>query len=503
MKKLTLILSSFFVFSSTVILCLSYDTSQACDIAVVSGRVTKSGRPIIWKSRDHGTNWKQEMQYVEPKSDSDAGGSIRVIDRTSTAPLLYEDGAFPPIMSGGSNEAGFAISNTTVYEDDPIHEYVSNANIFLMETALDYCKTVEDFDQLLLNFHKNFVNFDKIISGNFVVIDAKGGAALYEVYSGIGFGAYIKPLKYLKFDANDPEVAPYGFVNRTNSHYWIQRNSDTHREERAYFILETLYFDKNLTVESILIELAKDIYSQGEDGSTISPPGEDSSNYNTNTSISRYMTNLAMVIDGVTSGDNPAYTTFWCNLGEPSVGVSTPHFPFAKKITPYVYAESGLESASPIDETVTCALNQAINDCELTMYDNNWDGGDFLFTRMDKTMDYNRLLEVHEWSLPLEKQVIRETYKVLDQLKSGHLPPKKTLEQTLYDLSHYASGYVYDNYTNESSSYKKWNFNNIFYYGDSSVNEEEDKSKPIIEEEDIVADFSDFIMWFLSMYYAF
>ncbi|MBU0991399.1 MAG: hypothetical protein KJ737_02800 [Proteobacteria bacterium] len=471
------------------------DRTIACDIAVISGKMTTTGRPIIWKNRDHSAAWQQELVYynaVKPE----VGASLRIMDRNNI--WLDSEGegdefdyfAFAPVMSGGLNESGFAITNTTVYEDNPIREYIMNANVYLMEQALEKCQTVNDFDEMIAKFHATLLNFDKVISGNFVVLDAQGGAALYELWT--PDDSFLLPISVRKFDANSLEDAPHGYVNRTNSNYFIQRTSDDRREERGHAILETLYQQNALSVENILTELAKDVCGDdivaGETLPTKDPDNNDPNNFDTTYCISRYETNFAMVVDGAAEGESPAFTTFWLNLGEPSIGVATPHFVAAHNVTPYVWAESDLESTNPVDASTTCALNQMINDTELTMYSNNISPN--LFVAMDSGIDYEVLLDIQTWTIPLEKDVIKHTYDLLEQYRTGALPEGKTLEKALYDLSHYTAGFVYKNYTNQSASFEAWHF------GEPS--EEDD----LTDNNDIpfIPSFTQFMIWLLNIF---
>ena len=471
--------------------------SVACDVAVISGEYTSNGRPVIWKNRDHGPRWEQEVRYY-PATDPSVGGSVRIVDRATTAPLVYKDGAVS-ILSGGLNASGFAITNTTVYENDPVHEYYSNANHLLMEVALETCKTVGDFDAILADFRNISENWDKIISGNFVVIDAQGGAALYEIFSGFGFQAYLNPLMIKKFDANNVEDAPLGFVNRTNSHSWIERNSDTQREIRGREILTELYDENGLNFENVSIILAKDVCGDDPDmvnGVPVTKPNK----YNTQYCISRYMTNISMVVDGVAANEDPALATLWCNLGEPSIGVSTPYFASAGAVTPYAWAEQGMETSTPVDKKVTCALNQAINDQEIDgLYINNWDYG-YWYIEMDKTIDYELLREVQEWTIPLEKQIMGHTETILDRYRNG----ASYTAQALYDLSHYAAKYMYNNYTSQSDSSVAWNFGGISDEtpdpgGDDPPPDEEGPGDPD-PPSDNGGFFTQFMLWLLGLF---
>lgn len=462
------------------------DSALSCDVAVISGRVTVSGRPIIWKNRDHSDAWQQELIYYEAVKP-EVGGSMRIMDRETTS-FIEEDSdsetfLTAPIMSGGMNESGFAITNTTVYEWNPIDEFF-NANVPLMEDALEQCKTVAEFEDMVVDYKKNPMNWDKIISGNFVVLDASGGAALYALYSG-DYG-FISPIQATKYDANDTEDAPHGFVNLTNSNVYLERNSDTRREERGREILESLYQKSSLSLENIVKTLAKDVCGDDilPDGTlpTLDPVNNDPENFNTNECISRYLTNFSMVVEGVKPAENPAFTTLWLNMGEPAVGVSTPHFAGARKVTPYAWAESELEAESPVNSTTTCALNQMINDQELAMYDNNISPD--IFTPMDLTINYDVLLDIQSWTIPLEKTVIENTAILIDQYRKGILPQGKSLEEALYDLSHYTAGYAYDNFTHQSDSFEAWDF------GDLSAG---------IDPNNDFSSFSRFMIWLIGI----
>ena len=184
--------------TATLILFFAGSYSMACDIAVVAAKASSTGRPLIWKSRDNSLGWEQEVasyKRTDNTVNSAAGGSIRVIDRTRGSAA----------QSGGVNEAGFAITNTTVYQESPIHEYLASANLNLMSNALKRCTTVAGFDAYIAGWHEEGTNQTRILSGNFVVIDAKGGAALYELTTGdsqTDVYAYGGRVKVHKIDAN-------------------------------------------------------------------------------------------------------------------------------------------------------------------------------------------------------------------------------------------------------------------------------------------------------------
>lgn len=75
------------------------------------------------------------------------------------------------------------------------------ANGRVMRRALEVCATVKDFRQFLDTLSK-----PSLIEANFGVIDAKGGAAMFEV----------DYYEYVMYDANNPKDAPCGYIARTN-----------------------------------------------------------------------------------------------------------------------------------------------------------------------------------------------------------------------------------------------------------------------------------------------
>ncbi len=413
-------------------------TTQACDIAVVSAEA--SGRPFIWKNRDHPSDWRQELRH----KDSATGGYIIVVDRTGLS----------NIPSGGVNGDGFAIANTTVYENFFLD--LINNNHVLLEDALNRCSTVDDFDSLAKGWAGH-------LSGNFVVIDAQGGAALYECYSAV------PSLKINRFDANSGDVTDIngeligkngelggyagqwrGFLNRTNSHSWIKLEDDTCREVRAREILNELADQDALNYRYAMSRLARDInpwdYKNGQSiKSSGLPLAEserlklaDNSRVDTHYSISRYQTNLGLVVDGVTPGEDPIMTTFWCNLGEPAAGIFTPHFAAAKDVSNYTKT---IEEPSINSSDKSSLLNSAIYAKK----------NELLYADSEQIISLSALRELQQWSLPLEYVIVMNTERFLAEgsISAGNL----------FDFSSFCSGYAYLNYTAGSAHAHPFDFN--------------------------------------------
>ena len=170
------------------LLGFAYGSSMACTTAVISGKSTKDGRPILWKHRDS-ESYQNKLR-------------------------LFNDGAFTYVglinsndnkgdqIWGGNNEFGFAIMNSASFNlrEDKDAKFKDQEGV-IMKKALQSCKTLEDFEKLLSNLPKPMG-----LEANFGVIDAKGGAAYFETNDN-GF---------VKFDANDNKVAPNGYIIRAN-----------------------------------------------------------------------------------------------------------------------------------------------------------------------------------------------------------------------------------------------------------------------------------------------
>lgn len=406
---------------------------MACDVAVVSASASSNGRPFIWKNRSDSTDWRQEVKFYKSKNQ-DAGGSVRVIAKMVTI----------TIPSGGVNESGFAIANTLVYEDSQIKN-ILNSNTPLIRIALEECTTLEDFENILDHWHERPLITSRILSGNFVVIDAFGGAALYEILSINGFGHAIF---YEKFDANeatDEEGNFIGFVNRTNTNQFMTNGEtgDEDRLESAYNIMLDMQQNNRLNYRNMMQELAKDVCGDEE---------KDDCEFSTESCISRAVVNLALVVDGVATGMDARLCTLWITLGEPSIGVSTPFFAYAKKIPFYAWADTLLFNCIPVDLTHSCLLNLAIVQKELDLYSNNG----FAFITSDLSINYCKLLELQKWTIPIEDYIIEKTEDFLSDME---VDPSLITKKNLFEFSHYCAKFNFLNYTHRTINYFNWEYN--------------------------------------------
>ena len=165
----------------------------ACTSAIITGKSTPDGRPLMWKHRDTDEeNNRIQFFYGEKFS------FLALVNS------YYTDDAHK--AWAGNNEAGFCIMNTASYnlsDNDTLASYARNAGS-IMYRALSICKNLKDFETML-------DTLSRPLSGesNYGVIDAEGGAAYYEV----------NEKSWRKIDVNDPKVAPQGYLVYTNFSY--------------------------------------------------------------------------------------------------------------------------------------------------------------------------------------------------------------------------------------------------------------------------------------------
>ncbi len=313
MKKALILLS---------ILWTTITAGYACTAAVVTGKATKDGRPLIWKVRDT-DNLQNAMKFFR-------GQRYNFIGVVDCEPRVKEE------LWLGTNSAGLSIINTQSFNlEKTVNGIEPGAkNGEFMYKVLSLCATVEELKQML---DSKKLKLDGLCA-NFGIIDAKGGAGWFEIST--------KSYKY--FDANDSKVAPNGYIVRTNFSF-------TGKEH------EGLGYVRYQTTEEELYKAAKmksitPIWMfQNLDRSFRNPKLgldlHDGKHNLPNTTgwfidqdlISRVGTSCSGVIHGVKTGENPELTTMWTVIGYPPVSTA---FPFwvkgADKLIPEIYkAEKG------------------------------------------------------------------------------------------------------------------------------------------------------------------
>ena len=214
---------------------------------------------------------------------------------------------------GGFNSTGFAIINSASYNlnvDDTTK--LKDQEGVIMKKALQLCSTLNDFENLLNQLPKPLG-----VEANFGVIDAKGGAAYYETTN----------FEFRKFDVNDPELAPNGYIVRTNY-------SETGAPDKGYGYIrfrqaEQLFSQgasKNiLNAEYIINHVTRDLKhgltavdlaeNLPEDGPLFVPFQD---------FIPRKSSVADVLIQGVKADENPEWTIMWTILGFQLTSVAVP-----------------------------------------------------------------------------------------------------------------------------------------------------------------------------------
>ena len=268
--------------------------APACTTAVVSGAATADGRPLLWKNRD-ADNKQNQVVY-------DATGRYPFVGVVNSA-----DPAGLEIWAG-VNSQGFAIMNSASYNLD---KGDSAAEGQVMRLALQSCATVADFQALLERTAGG-----RDVMANFGVIDAYGGAALFETGR--------KTFK--RFDATDSKTAPNGFIVRSN--YSDSGDGDSGsgflRRQRASALLDELARGGTLSVATLLAGPARDVAnvrigSFPERG----VPAGNAWAY-TADSVCRFDTASVALFHGVRPGEDPLLATLWVIAGQPIAGAAVP-----------------------------------------------------------------------------------------------------------------------------------------------------------------------------------
>jgi len=139
--------------------------AAACTSAVVAPEGSVTGTPLLWKNRDTPV-LENKVVYV----DEDP------FDYLCLANAEADSGRS---CWAGLNASGFAIMNTATYNVPTLDGEIHDRQGIIMADALRSCRTVEDFERYLE------ANLGPELGGkaNFGVMDADGGAALFEIHN--------------------------------------------------------------------------------------------------------------------------------------------------------------------------------------------------------------------------------------------------------------------------------------------------------------------------------
>ncbi|MDR1884428.1 MAG: carcinine hydrolase/isopenicillin-N N-acyltransferase family protein [Prevotella sp.] len=272
----------------------------ACTTAIISGKYTADGRPLLYKHRDTDNLQNKLMHFTDGKYSYI--GIVNSVDKEGKE------------VWGGYNSAGFAIMNSASYNLNPDEAGKDELEGAVMKLALQHCATLADFERLLDSLPKPMY-----VSANFGVIDAQGGAAYYET------GDHT----YKKFDANDAGIAPLGYIVRTNYSFSGDRERD--KGISRYQAAEPLFYraslSNSLTCRFLLQDVSRHL-THGLTGVNLYDNMPANANKRVYVPfrdfIPRYSTSSVIVVQGIKEKEAPALTAMWTILGSPLTAVAIP-----------------------------------------------------------------------------------------------------------------------------------------------------------------------------------
>jgi hypothetical protein len=287
--------------------------ASACTTFIISGKHTPDGRPILYKHRDTGTLDNAIAYFSDGKYEY-----IGLVDSNKE---------WNTMIWGGYNSAGFAIMNSAAYTNNiGDTTKLSGCEGIVMKLALQKCATLSDFEKLLNELPKPLG-----IDANFGVIDAFGGAAYYETGNN----------SFIKVDANDPSIAPFGYLIRTNHSF--NRNPDKGAGYIRYATAsESLYLAaamNKLEPQYLLNNISRNLtHSLTKDNLWEKLPiNNKSTDFRYfEDFIPRNSTASVIAIVGVKNGEDAGNTMMWTILGFPLTTVAAPVWLAAGKNLPFV-----------------------------------------------------------------------------------------------------------------------------------------------------------------------
>ncbi len=371
------------------ILVLSYLNVFSCTTAVISGKHTKDGRPLLLKHRD---TWAINNKIVI----FDGGkyscvGLVNSVDTSNKSIWV------------GYNSAGFAIMNSASYNlnNDTIEQTGFEGR--LMKEALQNCASIKDFEKFLDKRKKPYR-----LEANFGVIDAQGGAAYFELGN----------FKYEKIDANDSKAAPYGYLVRTNYSFTGEMGigGGYVRYVTANNALKDAAAINNLTYKTIVNAISRNLKHSLTGTDLIAEYGSLKENTRKMVCfkdfIPRSGSSSSCIIQGVTKGEDPVFTTMWTMLGFPLTTVTIPIWLNENSILPEVVKYDDNIKDAPLCH-YALELKKQVYSYRLGSHSNYY-------------IDINALINSDNTGImqklkPVEEKILKEGETLLEKWRKGEI----------------------------------------------------------------------------------
>jgi hypothetical protein len=311
---------------TAILILAALQQSSACSTAIVSGKATPDGRPLLWKHRDT-DNFNNKMMFF-------AGSRYEYIGLVNSQDSLWH-------VWAGTNSAGFSIMNSASYNITPGDDKAEKKDLegYIMKLALAGCATLKDFATLLDTLRKPLG-----VAANFGVIDALGGAAYFETNN----------YTYKVFDANDAAVAPNGYIIRTNFSLSGSENQGAgyNRYNTASAIVSEAYANHGLTPEFFLDKASlclRHELTQTDLSQACSSPATKNRIFPFRDYIVRFYSSSTVVVQGVKPGESPLLATTWVKLGFQPASVAIPLWVGVKNALPGMLTAPGQGNAKLCD----------------------------------------------------------------------------------------------------------------------------------------------------------
>lgn len=400
---------------------LSSTDANACTSAIFSGKITADGRPVMWKHRDTG----QPNNRIE-KYKGEKYSFIALVNSNTKGKSVWS----------GTNDAGFSIMNTLSYNLNDNKELKKNNVGFVMYQALSKCATLLEFEHLLDQFNP------LALEANIGVIDAQGGAAYYECSESA----------WIKFDVNDPRIAPLGYIAYTNHSFtggFNQGMGYVRYNTAVTIINETLNTGKKITPEWIASNLSRSfrhsllgidltqLFAQElEDNSANWSDSYNSSNSGISNNsgnssyslksgnwsgyfvdqdfIPRLSSTAVTIVQGVKLGENPELAVMYTILGYPPLSIAIPLM-VNQELPQFMTAQKESENAPLCDMVLTVKEREIFN-----------------ITRGNGQMYFNFKVLYNKYMkqiAPVEKELLNEFNTLLEKMRTNQKHPKETLPQ--------------------------------------------------------------------------
>lgn len=183
-----------------------------------------------------------------------------------------------------------------------------------MKLALQTCRTLEDFENLLKSIPKPMGS-----DANFGVIDAFGGAAFYETEN----------FRFKKFDANDSTITPNGILVRTNHSLSadLTKGFGYNRYNTAFSALNKASEAKKISPRFLFNHLSRNLYHSltKTDLSAVLPQKRNTPEFKFFIDyIPRESTASAIMMVGAKDPNHLNDAMMWTILGFPLTSVAIP-----------------------------------------------------------------------------------------------------------------------------------------------------------------------------------